>query len=111
MNLVMVYLYNEDHLTDLVLAIAQVFENRAVVTDAMAESDQLAANIPIFADFSSASGGRTYCKVIHTITQVAEPIPPLVAALQEAGIDFRREQLGAICVLPLKDCLVAEMEP
>jgi len=112
MNLVLVYLYNEEHLTDLLLAIAEVFENRAVVTDAIAESDQLAADLPIFSDFASVSGsGRTFCKVIHTLTSVEEPIPRLLKSLQEAGIDFRARQVGAICVIPVKDSLIAEMEP
>jgi len=109
MNLVLVYLIEEQCLTDVLLAMAGVFENRAVVTDAIAGPDQLAANIPIFSDFSSTAGsGTTFCKVIHTVTKVDNAAQRLSEALLEGGIDFSKEKLGTICVLSLKDAIVAE---
>ncbi len=111
MNLVLVYLIEERYLTDVLLAMAGVFENRAVVTDAVAGPDQLAASIPIFSDFSSAAGpGTTFCKVIHTVTKVQDAAQRLNAALLEGGIDFRKERLGTICVVALEQALIAEPE-
>lgn len=111
MNLVLIYLTEEQFATDVVLAMAQVFENRAYVISATAGPDQLAAHIPIFSDFSSASGTRgSFCKVIHTVTEAENPIDQLTAALAEGGIDFRKQRLGSICVLPLKSTLIAESD-
>jgi len=109
MNLVIVYLFNEDHLTDVLLAMAEVFENRVIVLDGIAGSEQLASSIPIFSDFSSSAGGGTsFCKVIHTVTSFDDAIVRLESVLKEAGIDFRAEEMGAICVLSLKDAIISE---
>ena len=107
MNLVIIHLFEEKYLDEVLLAMAEVFEHPGIVTDAIAGVDQLAVGIPIFSDFSSAAASRgTFCKVIHTITKTKDPIVRLQDALLEGGIDFKKERLGSIFVLPVSDALL-----
>ena len=111
MYLAIVYLFNETYLTEVILAMTQVFENKVVISDGSSSEEHLSQSLPIFSDFgSSLSGRQQFCKVITTLTLKHDAVKLLTSALDHAHIDFVNEKLGNICLLKLDDHLIAESE-
>ncbi|RJP55898.1 MAG: hypothetical protein C4541_13395 [Candidatus Auribacter fodinae] len=111
MFLIIVNLFEDTHLTEVVLAMTHLFEHKLVIQDASTNEEHLSASLSIFADFgSSLSGRQKFCKTISTVTKHEKPIQKFLAALKEADIDFETEKLGNVCVVPVSDYLIAERD-
>lgn len=109
MFMIIVHLFEDTSLTEVVLAMTQLFEHKLVIQDASTSEEHLSTSMSIFADFgSSLSGKQKFCKIISTITKHEKPLEKFLAALKEAGIDFERQKLGNVCVVPVSNYLIAE---
>lgn len=109
MYFLIVYLFEDSYLTDVLLAMTQVLENRLIVQDGATNEEHLSRALPVFSDFGSALSGRQkFCKIINTITSRKDAVPALLKALNEANIDFKKLNLGDICMIKTEDSFIGE---
>lgn len=109
MQILMVFLFDETYLTEVLLAMTQVCENKLVIQEGVTNEEHLSAALSVFAEFGSALSGRQkFCKIITTLTDRKDPVALLCKALLEANIDFKQQALGNICTVPVGDSLIAE---
>ncbi len=101
--LLMVYLFEEGALEDLLTALTSLGIENAVVLDGQRMNRLLAFEVPIFAGFrEDLAGGSTYCRVLSVVIDDPVEADELLRVLKEAEIDFSKEGIGAMMVLPLE---------
>lgn len=98
MKLLIVVLFNENLLSDVLLALTSAFGSRVTVLDAVTGTENLASLLPIFADFGG--GHSRYCKLLLCPADSDNPIQDLRAQLALGRIPVGPED-WEVYVLPL----------
>jgi len=102
MYLLQLYLYDEMHLTDLMLVLTACFEAPAIVSQGIANEAYLASSVPLFADFGEA-GEERFCKLITVPTSNAKAIATLRRGLATANMRLLDDELLTAVLIPLAD--------
>lgn len=102
----LIHLYEEGTLEDVITALAGLGIEDAVVVDGQRLSQVLAFDVPIFAGFREEIGRRSsYCKVLSAIVDSPDVVDELVRYLKEAGVDFNQEGIGSMMAFPIERCI------
>lgn len=103
MKLLLIHLRRSEYFDDVLLALTQTGMHDPVVLDALGGENRMLADIPIFAGFM---GGRGRQKEFHRIilapVEDAAVADRIVEALRDGGIDWTKEQIGTLGILPLE---------
>ena len=105
MQLLVVALYDEAFIDDVILGLTSVSGAQVTVIDAVTGSQNLSGYIPMFAEIIGVTT-RRYCKILLTCVKDDSPAARFVEALQEAGIDFSGDSLGEVYAIPLSGAIV-----
>ena len=105
MKLVIVALFNENILSDVLLALTSAFGSRVTILDAVAGTENLASVLPIFADFGG--GHSRYCKLLFCPADSDNPIEELQAQLKLGRIPIQPED-WEVYVVPLDQIQLPE---
>jgi len=106
MKLLIVSLFNENLLSDVVLALTSAFGSRVTILDAVAGTENLAGVFPIFADFGRGGHSR-YCKVILCAADSDTPLQDLQDQFRVGQIQIPPEEME-VYVLPLEQALAPD---
>jgi len=99
----MIHLYEEGSLEDALTALTSLGVENAVVVDGQRMSRLLAFDVPIFAGFREEVAERSsYCKVISAVVDDPAMLDELLRLLKEAGVDFEKEGVGMMMLLPIE---------
>lgn len=99
----MIHLYEEGALEDVLTALASLGMENAVVVDGQRMSRLLAFDVPIFAGFREEVAERSsYCKVISAIADDPAVLDELLRILKGTGVDFEKEDVGLMMLLPIE---------
>ncbi len=107
MNLLVVSLFDDSCIEDVILGMTTVSGGHVTMMDAVSGTQNLSQVIPMFAEFVGM-GGKRFCKVLVTCVDDPEPVDELLDALQGGGIDFIGDALGEIYVMPLSQAVLTE---
>ena len=101
MHLVIVVLYREEHLDDVLSAFAELGLENAVVLEGTRMQEVLAFDVPIFAGLAAgALGGKTYVKVVMTTTDENGMCRRIGNLVKDLDIDFDEPGTGLLLSLP-----------
>lgn len=101
--LMLVHLFEEQVLEDLLTALTSLGIENAVVLDGHRMNRLLAFDVPIFAGFrEDLAGGSSYCRILSAVLDDPVEADEVIRVLKEADIDFAKEGMGAMMVLPLE---------
>ena len=104
-----IQLFKEEFEEEVLLALTSVGIERAVVTDGLNLENVVTMDMPIFAGFRADPGKeRRFCKIITAAVEEKKILDEFLAALKSGGIDFVRESLGVIVLLPAAQILKPE---
>lgn len=105
MKMVMIVLFNEHHLSDVLLALTSAFGSRVTIMDALSGTENLLGALPIFADF----GGRhsRFCKILLCLTDSENPLNALHEQMRLGGLSIDPDDLE-IYVLPVEQAFISE---
>ncbi len=107
----MIHLYEEGALEDVLTALAGLGMENAVVVDGQRMSRLLAFDVPIFAGFREEVAERSsYCKLISATADDPAVLDELLRMLKDAGVDFKKEGVGLMLLVPI-DRSVGYHEP
>lgn len=100
--LLLLVLYEEDFLEDVVLALTETGASGALVMDGMNMRQMMAFDIPIFAGFREELTEQPgYAKVVLAQVGDAGHVDRFLGALADGGTDWQRDGLGRLMLLPL----------
>ncbi len=106
MKLVVVALYDENYLSDTLLAMTSSFGGRITIIDAVSGREDLSSVMPIFSDFG---GGRSrFCKLLLCAADVDKPVRELMKSFELGGIDFAGSRAGEVYAISLEDAVLIE---
>ena len=106
-----IQLFKEEYQEEVLLALTSVGIERATVTDGLNLENVVAMDMPIFAGFRADSGGKSrFCKIITVAVEGENVVDEFLAALKTGGIDFIKESLGVVVLLPAARVLKPESE-
>ncbi|MBN1591864.1 MAG: hypothetical protein JW941_01285 [Candidatus Coatesbacteria bacterium] len=109
MQLVIVVLYREEQLDDILSVFAELGLENTIVIEGTRMQEVLAFDVPIFAGLAAGSlGGKRYVKILMS-TCPEEGISRQIAKVaKDFDIDFSNRDVGEILTLPLKELVTAE---
>jgi len=104
-----IQLFKEEYQEEVVLALTSVGIERATVSEGLNLENVVAMDMPIFAGFRADSGRKSrFCKIITSAVEDEDVVDEFLAALKAGGIDFVKESLGVIVLLPVAKILKPE---
>jgi hypothetical protein len=109
MHLLIVVLFEESYVDNLVLSLTSIGGGQVTVLDGVSGTRNLSEAIPFFAEFLGM-GSRKICKVLLTAVSQREPVTHLLEVLEEADIPFVEKSLGEIYAIPLSEAVATEGE-
>jgi hypothetical protein len=102
MLFLVIHLTKQEYQADVLTALAEVGLTEAAVLNGTSSKRMIALDVPIFAGLKTEFGRESaYCKVITASIEDVSVVDEFLAALKEAGIDFVKDSLGSILVLPV----------
>jgi len=103
MLFLIIHLTKQEYQADVLTALAEVGLTEAVVLNGTSSKRMIALDVPIFAGLRTEFGRESaYCKMITASIEDVGVVDEFLAALKEAGIDFVKDGLGSILVLPVE---------
>jgi hypothetical protein len=106
-TLLVVALYDDSRLDDILLGITGVTGARVTILEGLSSAENISQNIPMFAHLIGMTGKKG-CKVLLSATTVENPVTLLLELLENAGIDFVRDSLGEIYCIKVGQALTLE---
>lgn len=99
--LMILQVYNEKYLDDIMMALTEAEIDNSLVLSGESLGHKLAFDMPLFAGFRQTMGkDKSYAKVI--IAEAKEKdIDFLLEELLNSGVDFIKEEIGKIFLLPI----------
>jgi len=98
--LVIIQLYEERYLEDVLLALTANGLSDAVILDAMSVGEKLASEVPIFAGFRAGLvKNKMYRKIIMCTSPSRERVANFVRSLTESGVKLQEGEAGKIIVV------------
>jgi nitrogen regulatory protein P-II 1 len=101
MHLLIIILYREDLLDEVLSGLVEMEITGAAVLDGTSEERILSEDVPIFAGLFSTTGGTGHTRTILASVPDRSVLPPLVAHLEEVGVDLRDPEVGKLFALPV----------
>ena len=98
-----VNIYKEKYFTDILVALTENGIMNVQVVNSVNESRRLAHNVPLFAGFKEDLGEASpHGKILCAAVQKDNAPEALIQSLKNTGIDFLKEDLGSIILLPVE---------
>ena len=108
MHLVIVVLFREEQLDDILSVFAELGLEDAVVVDGTKMQEVLAFDVPIFAGLAAGSlGGKSYVKVVMAATEDDGMGRRISNVARDLDIDFSERGIGFILTLPVSGYIAA----
>ena len=107
MSLLVVALFDDSYLDDVILGLTSVSGTTVTMVDAVSGTQNLSQAIPMFAEFVGM-GGKRFCKVLFTCVSESKPATRLLEVLKEGGLEFADLDIGEIYTIPLSESVVIE---
>jgi len=101
-----IQLFEEKYQEEVLLALTSVGIERATLSEGLNLQNVVTAEIPVFAGFKADPGrGSRFCKIITAAVDSEKVVDEFLSALKMGGIDFLKENLGVIILLPVNKIL------
>lgn len=107
MHLLIIILYKEEWLDDVLSCLVEVGIDSAVVLDAKTMKDVLAQEVPIFAIFKVGARDKPLTKTIFALTDIPNVDKEIVEIMKAVGLDFEAKEVGKIITLKVDSVLGA----
>jgi hypothetical protein len=101
MHLLIIILHREDLLDEVLSGLVEMEITGAAVLDGTSEEHVLSEDVPIFAGLFQTTGGAGQTRTILASVPDRAILPPLVAHLEEVGVDLRDPEVGRLFALPV----------
>ena len=101
MYLLLIVLYREDLLDEVLSALVEMEITGAAVLDGTSMERVLSEDVPIFAGLWQATGGTGHTKTIVAILPDRDLLDPLVLHFKEIDIDFTEPEIGKLFLIPV----------
>lgn len=109
MYLVIVVLFREDQLDDMLSVFAELGLENAVVVEATRMQEVLAFDVPIFAGLVGGSlGGKRYIKMVMAASDDEHIGTRISSVAKDLDIDFSNREVGMVLTLPIREYVSAE---
>ena len=106
MYLLLITLYREDLLDEVLSSLVEMEITGATVLDGTPMERILSEDVPIFAGLLPAGSGRS--SAIVAPVKDRSLLDPLIRLFQETGVDFTQPGVGRLFLLPADFCLGPE---
>jgi hypothetical protein len=101
-----IHLFREEYQEEVLLALMSAGIARATVTDGVNLENVVTMDMPIFAGFRADPGrDKRFCKIISAAVESEKAVDDFLSALKMGGIDFVKDDLGVIILLPARTIL------
>ncbi len=102
MHLLVIILYREDLLDEVLSALVELEIIGAPVVEGTSMEQVLSEDVPIFAGLWQSTGGHGQTKTI--VAPIHDPgvLGSLTGLLEASGVDFRKPDLGRAFLLPVE---------
>lgn len=106
MHLLIITLYREDLLDEVLSGLVEMEITGATVLDGTPMERILTEDVPIFAGLLPAGSGRSSA----IVAPMNDPslLDPLIRLFRETGVDFTRPGVGTLFLLPVDFCIGPE---
>ena len=109
MYLVIVVLYREEQLDDILSVFAELGLENTGVIEGTRMQEVLAFDVPIFAGLAAGSlGGKRYVKIVMATCEEEGISKKIGNVAKDLDIDFSNRDIGAILTLPLEEIVTSE---
>lgn len=109
MHLVIVILFKEEQLDDILSVFAELGLENALVVEGTRMQDVLAFDVPIFAGLAAGSmHDKRYIKMVMATTHEAGAVNRIKNVARDLDIDFSEPDTGIILALPISEIVTAE---
>ncbi|MBN2208109.1 MAG: hypothetical protein JW759_02275 [Candidatus Coatesbacteria bacterium] len=109
MYLVLVILYREEQLDDILSVFAELGLENAVVVEGTRMQEVLAFDVPIFAGLAAGSqGGKHYIKIVMAMCREDGIARKIANVAKDLDIDLSNRDVGTILTLPVKEDVTPE---
>ncbi len=103
MYYLIIHLFQEEYQKDLIFALTEAGVKDVMVTDAVNVSRRLAHDLPIYAGFKGELGKTSQvCRIFQVVIESDSVIQRIMNSLTKAEIDFEKEDIGRIFMIPLQ---------
>lgn len=98
-------LSKEKYLDDVLMALAEAGIDDTIVISGETLGHKLAFDNPLFAGFRKSFGSdKGYAKIIMAIAEKSQ-VDFMLEELKHSGIDFKKQQIGKIILLPVEQLI------
>ena len=111
MQLLLIILYQEDLLDELLSALVEIEITGAVVLDGTNVERILSDDVPIFAGLFQTIGGTGHSRIILAPIQDRRLLDSLALIFKDVGVDFTDPEVGRVFSIPVDFCLGPEAGP
>jgi len=109
MHLVIVILYREEQLDDILSVFAELGLENAIVIEGTRMQEVLAFDVPIFAGLTAGSlGGKGYIKIVMATSQEEGIGKKISNVAKDLDINFSNRDVGTILTLSVKEVVTSE---
>ena len=105
MQLLLILLYREDLLDEVLSALVELEITGAVVLDGTSMEHFLAEDVPIFAGLWQTTGGMGHTKTILAPIPNRAVLDSLTLIFEDMGVDFADPEVGRAMSIPIDFCL------
>ncbi len=97
-----IQLFKEEYEEQVLLALTSAGIERATVSEALNLENVVTMEMPVFAGFRADPGrNKLFCKVITAAVDSETAVEDFLSALEMGGIDFVKDELGVIILIPV----------
>ncbi|MBT4501810.1 MAG: hypothetical protein HOC74_29030 [Gemmatimonadetes bacterium] len=101
MQLLLILLYREDLLDEVLSALVEMEVTGAAVLEGTSMEQVLSEDIPIFAGLLQTTGGHGQTKTLIAPLRDRHLLEPIGALFKELGVDFADPEVGRLFSLPV----------
>jgi hypothetical protein len=101
MHLLLIVLYREDLLDEVLSALVEMEITGAAVLDGASMERVLSEDVPIFAGLWQTTGAGGHTKAIAAALPDRELLDPLIVHFEEIDIDFTEPGIGRLFLIPV----------
>jgi len=108
MYYMVVHLREEKNLEDVMLALTQAGIFNSWVMEGVSMENFL-NRVPIFSGMRFANPtGENYVRIVCAVIEDKESVDVFLEGLSASGIDFERDNLGSIILMPIERAIISE---
>lgn len=99
---IIIYIYDEKYLEDILMALNAVGVHNAIVSEGLSMQNVMAYQVPIFAGLrSEISSSPKFCKIIFAATDDKNTVDDIYDEIKETGIDNKKKKVFSILSFPV----------